>query len=383
MPIEGPLRELDIHDVFQLLDLGRKTGVVRVTSELRQSAGRVVFEGGAVVAALIESDPQPLAGRLLRAGKVREADLARARALQAAGDARRLGDLLVDLGAISRRELDRQARAQIEEVVFDLMVWSEGYFSFAEGVSDPAAVEATIRIATEALLMEAARRVDEWSRIESRVPHLGVVPRLPDAAGEGGAPLELVPFEWEVLAAVDGRRDLRALAEALGRSDFDVAHTLFGLAQAGVIVIDDPLHTPADGGRGRDLSALAAHVDDLLAVGDAESARVAAEEAVAAHPEAPRAHYALGRAYLAGGQADAAAEALQQALRADPLFAPARRMLGLAEAARGRLDDAVETWGRWERQEDRPPGERALDAVVGRWRIAAETLADAIRGRHE
>ena len=32
MPIEGPLRELGIHDVFQLLDLARKTGVLKVTS---------------------------------------------------------------------------------------------------------------------------------------------------------------------------------------------------------------------------------------------------------------------------------------------------------------------------------------------------------------
>ena len=44
MPIEGPLKELQIHDVFQLLDLGRKTGVLRVTSELRQNAGIVYFD---------------------------------------------------------------------------------------------------------------------------------------------------------------------------------------------------------------------------------------------------------------------------------------------------------------------------------------------------
>ena len=37
MAIRGPLRELGIHDVFQLLDLSRKTGVLKVTSELRQN----------------------------------------------------------------------------------------------------------------------------------------------------------------------------------------------------------------------------------------------------------------------------------------------------------------------------------------------------------
>jgi len=35
--------------------------------------------------------------------------------------------------------------------------------------------------------MEGARRIDEWSRIEGRIPHLGVVPMLapPQEAGEG------------------------------------------------------------------------------------------------------------------------------------------------------------------------------------------------------
>ena len=35
MAIEGPLRELGIHDVFQLLDLSRKTGMLCVSSKLR------------------------------------------------------------------------------------------------------------------------------------------------------------------------------------------------------------------------------------------------------------------------------------------------------------------------------------------------------------
>ena len=49
MPIQGPLRELGIHDVFQLLDLSRKTGTLRVTSELRDEEGTVWFESGKVL----------------------------------------------------------------------------------------------------------------------------------------------------------------------------------------------------------------------------------------------------------------------------------------------------------------------------------------------
>ena len=68
------------------------------------------------------------------------------------------------------------------------------------------------RFPTEVLLMEAARRHDEWSRIEATVPHLRVVPKLPPPDTPSTGRLDLLPFEWEVLAAVDGQRDLHALA---------------------------------------------------------------------------------------------------------------------------------------------------------------------------
>jgi len=79
MAIEGPLRELGIHDVFQLLDLSRKTGALTVTSVLRDNQGTVYFDRGSVVFAAIRSNPHPLGELLLRSGKITEADLARAR----------------------------------------------------------------------------------------------------------------------------------------------------------------------------------------------------------------------------------------------------------------------------------------------------------------
>src|ERR671916_3170108 len=109
MAIEGPLRELGIHDVFQLLDLSRKTGELRVISELRDNEGTVYFGGGKVLYAQIRSNPHPLGTLLLRAGKIGESDLERARAMQQSrNDARRLGEILVEIGAIAPKELERQ-----------------------------------------------------------------------------------------------------------------------------------------------------------------------------------------------------------------------------------------------------------------------------------
>src|SRR2546426_6389208 len=117
MAIEGPLRELGIHDVFQLLDLSRKTGVLRVTSELRHNAGTVYFEDGTIIFAEIRSNPHPLGALLLRTGKISEADLERGRDMQQRqGDARRLGEILVALGALTPRERQLPGGFPIEEV---------------------------------------------------------------------------------------------------------------------------------------------------------------------------------------------------------------------------------------------------------------------------
>ena len=126
----------------------------------------------------------------------------------------------------------------------------------------------------------------------------------PPAAGaeqNGSAPLDLIPFEWEVLAAVDGERDLHALAEVLGRSEFEVARTVYGLTAAGVVVLGDPARAGQEPEPGRDLAALL----------------VPAREA------------------LAQGEYEIAEGALEELLRRDPLMPEARRLLGVCQAAHG------------------------------------------------
>jgi len=86
MAIEGPLRELGIHDVFQLLDLSRKTGTLRITSPERNNEGSVYFDAGTIVAATMKSNPHLLGTILERSGKATAADLARAKARRAVVD---------------------------------------------------------------------------------------------------------------------------------------------------------------------------------------------------------------------------------------------------------------------------------------------------------
>jgi len=379
MAIQGPLRELGVHDVFQLLDLGRKTGALRVTSELRQNEGTIWFEGGAVVAASIRSNPHPLGELLLQAGKVRPEDIARATAAQAHGDTRRFGEILVATGAVAQRDLDEQVRKQVEDVVFTLLGWSEGHFIFEEGPAHASPRDAGVRISTEAVLLEAARRIDEWSRIQSHVPHLGVVPHLAPPSSEEPGSLRLVPFEWRVLTAVDSRRDVRAVALLVGESEFATARALFGLATAGVIVLHDPVAASASAAAGTEAGALLQQAEEHLRHQDLAAARAMAGAALAGHPDDPRVPALLGRIALLEGRPLDAQESLREALRLAPGLPQARRLLGIALAAEGRMEEAARAWEEWLALPSRPPEEERRRAQVAGGAAAARVLADLMR----
>jgi tetratricopeptide (TPR) repeat protein len=379
--IEGPLKELHIDDVFQLLDLGRKTGVLRVTSDLRQNAGTVFFENGAVVGAMIVSNPHPLGELLIRTGKVSEEAVVRARTRQVSRPDQRLGELLVEIGAISRRELDRNIRAQVEEVIFELMSWSEGYFRFEEGEPGQSPAEASFHIAPESLLMEAARRIDEWSRIVTKIPHQGVVPGFNPDQVHGAGSLELVPFEWEVLAAIDGGASVREVAGRLRQPEFDVSKAIFGLASAGIVIIGDAKADSDYGGGG--VEALTAQADEHLAAGDLAGAHLVAQDAVLAYPENGNSYVLLTRVALANGRFTEALDAVHRALDLQGDTGPGLRMLGLALAGSGRFGEALAAWVRWKGLDSKDPEEKEWEGTIDQLGDAARLLNNAVRGRHD
>jgi hypothetical protein len=238
MAIEGPLQDIGIHDVFQLLDLARKSGRLTVRSTARGNEGRVYFDKGAVVHATMQDNPHTLGALLRKAGKISDRELESASSAQRDGDPRLLGEILVAQGAVTRRDVEKYMRLQIENVVFDLFSWNEGTFSFADGTDDRVQMDASVRVSIESLLMEGARRIDEWSRMNDRIPGAHVIPRLAQSRDESESYIDLHPGEWEVMTLIDGCHSLRDIAAELAVSEFEVAKTVYGLLSTELIEID-------------------------------------------------------------------------------------------------------------------------------------------------
>lgn len=344
MAIEGPLRELGIHDVFQLLDLSRKTGALRVTSELRDDEGFVLFDGGRVIHASIKSNPTSIERILRQSGKLGDNELELA-AKVVDDPTVGLGDRLVMARVITQRELERQLRQAIENVIFELMSWREGFFSFEERQVSDVPLDTRIRVSTESLLMEGARRIDEWSRIADRVPSLGIVPSFAPLEDDRASVLDLLPNEWEVLMMIDGERDLREIAAALGAGEFDVAKIVYGLLSTGIAQVhatDRQSQRTLE--RIDDARPAMAQAREALDAGRFEEAIVAARTAAEHEGESTQVRLLVAKALGRMGRRHEAVDELRRAVQADPLTPDVHLNLGFAAVNVGDFANARASW---------------------------------------
>ena len=341
MPIEGRLSDLSIQDVLQLLDLTRKTGTVTVRSERMQDDATIVFERGAIVFAHRRRSLRRLGQQLLRAGKITERELQRALDIQKAGQQRRFAEILLEMGSVSVEEVERHLHFQIEETVYDIMAWADGEFRFEEQDTVPPGL-VPVRVKVESRLMEGARRIDEWSKLEPRIPSLEAIPVLSDTVAQLQDPLDLRPDEWEVLAEIDGQRDIRQISAGLGRSSFDVAKIIYGLLTTGVLSIDEGTARPH-----RPLDASLTELRRLVANREFDAAVKLGEELGHAYPQHGAIPLLVGKAMMGQGRIRAATEAFAKAVTLDPIEAEGHYHFGFAAVQTGDFGRAEHAWSNY------------------------------------
>jgi len=229
MAIKGSLKEASLPDVLQLLAMGKKTGCLSVTH--RSNFGYIYFDKGRISYASIVYRRDRLGDMLVKNGVISVEELEVAVMAQGKRREKRIGELLVESNALTREELHQYVRRQIEEAVYYLFTWTQGTFNFEADVH-PEEQDLLVSINPESLLLEGARRVDEWSLIEKKIPSLDLVFDL-DRAKFIESGVELPRDQQVILDLLDGRRDVATVIEESGLGEFDVGKAIYGLVTAG------------------------------------------------------------------------------------------------------------------------------------------------------
>jgi hypothetical protein len=256
--LEGTIKDFGLPDIFQLIGLQRKTGILSLTNEKDQETVTVTFENGMVVMA------DSTAGRLEdRLGNVlvKQGKISRERLDEALGVQRqtlqRLGHILATGSAITPKDLKDALNVQVSQIVFRVFRWRDGNYQFTPADSVDWDRENFVPMSADFILMEGIRMVDEWPIIEKKIPSFDVVfrpvvdPSLievgtsgPDDSGSGefrrGAPaasgkIRLSPEEDRVFRKVDGVRTVQAIIDGTGAAEFEVCRTLFDFLNRNLI----------------------------------------------------------------------------------------------------------------------------------------------------
>lgn len=234
--MRGDLSEIPAADICRALAVDGSSGVLDI--EGPDGRGTVVFDGGAVIAAGSPTPRARLGDRLVSAGLLEEEALASVLRTHAHRGGQRLGSLLVAEGLVTHDAVRVVAQEQVIDAVFDVVGWSYGAFRFESHADDAPTSEIPVRFAVDDLLVEVARRHEEWSNVRQVIPDLHAVPSFrPDARA---APASLEPDEFTLLASIDGARSVRELADDLGYGHFEAARIVYGLTLIGVVEVALP-----------------------------------------------------------------------------------------------------------------------------------------------
>jgi tetratricopeptide (TPR) repeat protein len=177
--IRGSLSEASLPDVLQLLAMGSKTGTL--TLVVPGSGGTICFENGRICYASVNN-----------------------------------------------------RNTSTEDSVFIMFKWNDGSFSFEPGVHPPQ-VARLVSVDSQELLLEGARRVDEWSLIEKKLPSFDVVFAL-DRHQLLRNSISFTAEQQALLPIIDGFRDVHELMRVSRMGEFDVGKALFGLLSGGFLI---------------------------------------------------------------------------------------------------------------------------------------------------
>jgi hypothetical protein len=260
MALEGTIRDFGLPDIFQLIGLQRKTGILTLRND--RETVTVTFENGLVVNADSSSKrlEDHLGYVLVKQGKLARERLEEALQLQKA-TLQRLGHVLVSHHFITPKDLKEALLVQVSQIVFKLFRWRDGEYHFGPTNSVDFDRENFTPMSPDFILMEGIRMVDEWPIIEKKIPSMDIVFRAmidpgmieirEDGDGTDSAfgeledakkpaqgtsnRIRLASQEEKIFRKVDGARTVQMIIDSTGLSEFDVCRTLFEFLNRNII----------------------------------------------------------------------------------------------------------------------------------------------------
>ncbi|MFZ5895863.1 MAG: response regulator [Myxococcota bacterium] len=223
--LAGDISVISIAEVLQLLDLQRQSGKLCIFGR-KSEITLHIRQGNLDFASWRGLSDEFLLGRYLVDTEMLHKDEL-ASVLDDPEPGLLLGEALVKRGLVTEEQVQRALVLQASELLYEVVRWKSGRFSFIVGVENQIAQKSALNLETGSLVMEGFRRVDEWRLIEGSFDFDEVL--YPDAVAieRVGSESNLTPKERTVLHAFDGNRTIREIVEEMDGSSFELCKIVF------------------------------------------------------------------------------------------------------------------------------------------------------------
>jgi hypothetical protein len=224
--LQGQLQDLPVSDILQHLRHAKATGILTLVSGGARKA--VYLRDGRVVFASSNLPNDRLGEMLLRDGKISVEDYDAS--IKAISKGKRQGKALVEMGALSPKDLWAGVQFQVREIVNSVFQWDEGSFQFEQSTL-PDQERITVDLDARDLILTGIRGVDAGGRVQAYYPEGDqLLERVKDEPEHG-----LEPYEQHVLALVDGERSVTDICRESEIGDNETLKTLYALLAVGLL----------------------------------------------------------------------------------------------------------------------------------------------------
>jgi hypothetical protein len=231
--LTGDLSRIQLPDVLSFLSMIRGSGKLLLRKPPMERS--IHWKDGEIVFASSNSPEHSLGMFLLRNGKITQTQYDESKRRVTAQ--MRHGKLLVQMGAISPKDLWWGVKNQALEIIYSLFSWKEGVFVFGDTQDELLNERIVLSINTSTVIMEGIRRLDETAMIREKITSLDMVFAKEPGAVPDFASLELSDHEVELYNAIDGKQTIRALISRSEMTEFEVTRILFQLLSARLIEV--------------------------------------------------------------------------------------------------------------------------------------------------
>ncbi|AKT36476.1 DUF4388 domain-containing protein [Chondromyces crocatus] len=227
--MSGDISAVPLAEVLQLLQLQRQSGVLRVFNS--KMTVTIFVRQGLVdyVASRGTADEFRLGRYFIERGLVTREQLDKVLKERKYGAP--VGQAIVDAGLAKKEDLIDALTRQSSELVYEMLRWPYGRFTFTREDFRPEAEAARLGLGISALLLEGFRRVDEWRLMEGTILWDSVVV-VDQMAREALGSEKLTRAEQLVLAAVNGTRTVSEVIKESSAGSFDAVKVIYQFLQS-------------------------------------------------------------------------------------------------------------------------------------------------------